>query len=140
MEITFEEQTKFVESYQCPGCVCGSDMSCFEKGDGIECGKHAPGTTVYPIVGKIFLGMMKGFDHLGSAKDMKITGFKTLSDGWGYDKFNVPVWKYLDEQNHTIVRGMSPRINAPFLHVFLENCISRIDCYEITVNDLDDMD
>ena len=140
MEITFGEQTKFVESYQCPGCVCGSDMSCFEKGDGIECGKHAPGTTVLPVVGRIFLGMMKGFDRLGPVADMKICGFEKLSDGWGFDKFNVPVWKYLDEQNHTIVRGMSPRINAPFLHVFLENCISRIDCYEITVNDLDDMD
>jgi len=135
-----EENIKnFIENYQCSGCVCGSDISCFEKSDGIECKKHIAGTLVSGI-GKILLGMPHGFNRLGQAENMKINGFKTLSDGWGYNKFNIPVWKYLDEQNNTIVRGLSPRINAPFLHVFLTDCISKIDCYEITASDIDGMD
>jgi len=140
MKIDLTEQTKFVETYQCPGCVCGSDISCFEKSDGIECGKHVAGTTIYPIVGTIFLGMPKGFNRKGTASDMKIKGFATLSDGWGFDKFNVPVWKHKDEHGNTIVRGISPRINAPFLYIFLGDCTAAIDCFEITDEDLKDMD
>jgi len=131
---------EFVENYQCPGCVCGSDIECFEASTGIECSKHAPGTTIYPNIGTIFLGMPTGFNRLGSVKDMKINGFKTLSDGWEYDKFNIPVWKYLDEDGNTIVRGLSPRTNNPFLHIFLENCISKIDCLELTKEDIETMD
>lgn len=134
-----KEIINFVENYQCPGCVCGFNISCFEKSDGIECGKHVVGTLITGI-GHIFLGMPHGFNRLGHAEEMKIKGFKTFTDGWGYNKFNIPVWKYLDEENHTIVRGLSPRLNAPFLHIFLEDCISKIDCYEITTDDLENMD
>lgn len=129
----------FIENYQCPGCVCGSDISCFEKGSGIECDKHVVGTLIMGI-GKIFLGMPHGFNRLGFVEEMKINGFETLSDGWGYDKFNIPVWKYLNEHGNTLVRGLSPRTNAPFLHIFLEDCLSEIDCYEITLEDLNGMD
>jgi hypothetical protein len=134
------EQEKFVENYQCPGCVCGSDFKCFEKGDGIECGKHVPGTTILPGIGTIFLGLGTGFNRLGPVKDMRIKCFKKPSDGWGFNKLNVPVWKYLDKNGNTIVRGLSPRTNNPFLHIFLGDFTGEICCLEITNEDLEEMD
>ena len=80
---------------------------------------------------------MQGFDKL------KVYIFNSFEDGnkeWAYDKFNVPIWKHLDEHNNTLVRGISPRINQTFIHIFLENCIDRIDCIEITEKDVQEMD
>ncbi|GAB4343138.1 MAG: hypothetical protein Kow0089_18730 [Desulfobulbaceae bacterium] len=128
-----------VETYQCPGCVHGSDISCYEKGDSLACNKHVAGTTI-SFIGRIFLGLPKGFNRLGVCDDTKINIFKTVEDGWGFDFLNTPVWKYLDEHGNTLVRGLCPRINTPFIHVFLGNHINDIDCYEITADDLDGMD
>ncbi|RPJ70156.1 MAG: hypothetical protein EHM20_15690 [Alphaproteobacteria bacterium] len=69
--------------------------------------------------------------------------FKTFHDlekNWAYDKFNVPVWKHLNESNHVLIRGLSPRINMPFLHIVLENCMDQINCLEITNKDIAEMD
>jgi hypothetical protein len=43
-----EEITKkLVELYQCPGCVCGSDIDCYQPSStGIGCGKHIVGTII----------------------------------------------------------------------------------------------
>ena len=132
-------QKDFVETYQCPGCVVGSGIECFGTGEGIECGKHVCGTLI-SNAGHIFLGMPTGFSRLGPAKTMKIHGFTKLSDGWGFSKFNVPVWKFKDEHGNTLVRGISPRINSPFLHIFLGDHLSEIDCLEITREDVEFMD
>lgn len=129
-----------VERYQCPGCVCGSDISCYEKGDNEACSKHVAGTTIMPVVGRIFLGMPTGFNRLGPVDGMDIDIFKTVKDGWGYDKFNVPVWKRLDEHGNTLVRGICPRINKPFLQIFIGNHLNEIDCLEITDDDIEGMD
>jgi hypothetical protein len=137
---TMEEKIKdAIEKYQCSGCVCGSDVSCYKPSETEACGKHVVGTAVTGI-GKIFLGMPKGFNRLGPAETMAINIFKSISDGWKFDFLNIPVWKYLDSNGNTIVRGISPRINSPFLHVFLGDCMDNIDCAEITNDDLDGMD
>ena len=128
-----------VEEYQCPGCVCGSDITCYEKSDNLACEKHCVGTLISGV-GKIFLGMPKGFNRLGFMDKTKIYIFEKLTDGWGYDKFNIPVWKYLNEHNNTVVRGICPRTNYAWIHIFLENCIDKIECLEITKNDIDEMD
>jgi hypothetical protein len=131
---------KAVEEYQCSGCITGSDVECFESHtSGCGCGKHFAGTFMPPF-GKIFLGMPTGFNRLGAYGEMKPNIFEKFEDGWVYDKFNVPVWKHLNEDGHTIVRGISPRINVPFLHIFLENCVEKINCELITDMDLKDMD
>lgn len=57
-------------------------------------------------------------------------------DKWSYDKFNIPCWKYLDEHKNTLVRGLSPRINKTFLHVILGNHLEKINCYELTNEDI----
>lgn len=134
---------EFVEEYQCPGCVVGGDASCYAgetDSKSITCSKHVSGTIEFPAVGSFFLGMPKGFNRIGSAKELKLYIFNKLDDGWGFDKFNVPVWKYLDEHGNTIVRGLSPRINSPFLHIFIGNHIDKIDCFKITNEDIKAMD
>jgi len=65
--------------------------------------------------------------------------FETFEKGWGYNTFNVPAWKYLKD-GHTFVRGMSPRVNLLFIHVFLEDCMDKIECLEITEKIAEEMD
>ena len=48
--------------------------------------------------------------------------------------------EYKNEVTHTIVRGLPPRINCPFLHIYLEDCIDKINYLEITDSDIEDMD
>jgi hypothetical protein len=135
-----------IKEYQCPGCACGIGPDCATKcGTGIGCGAHCPGTMVSGI-GTIYLGMPKGFDRRGRADNMPLHIFESYDsfmEEWkrmttlgvesgGYDFWNVPVWKFLDEHGNTLVRGLSPRVNSPFLHVFLEDCQDKISCIEVT--------
>jgi hypothetical protein len=122
-----------IEEYQCSGCVIGGDTTCFEsrgEGYGCGCGKHCAGTYVYPLVGNVYLGMPKGFNRLGEFEKMKPNIYETFDDH--YDIFNIPVWKYLSKDGHTFVRGLRPRKNEPFINIFLENCMDKIDCLGIT--------
>lgn len=140
-----DEIKKAIEKYQCSGCVCGSsiDDGCFVEENGTQCSKHCPGTTIIPIIGRIFLGMPKGFCRMGFQNDLKINifeSFESLKKTWEYDKYNIPCWKHFNKSEHTIVRGLSPRINSPFLHVILEDCRNQINCVEITEEDLEGMD
>ena len=133
---------KAIEEYQCSGCISGHNTDCFEKCDtGIGCGKHYAGTHVMPIVGKIFLGLPKGFNRLGhNNDDMKPYIFEDLKDWGEYNKFNVPVWKHLDKNGNTLVRGLKPRLNTPFIHIILKDALSEINCELITDKDLEEMD
>lgn len=138
-----EEIKDAIERYQCPGCITGSDISCFEKSDyGDGCGKHRSGTMIGGA-GKIFLGMPKGFNRLGvglgGEENMKLRVFSRYEERL-FDQWNVPTWKHLNEHGHTLVRGLMPRRNEPFLFVILENCIDKINCLEITDTDIQGMD
>ena len=136
-----ENVKKAIEEYQCSGCITGCNVECFEPhSTGCGCGKHYAGTMILPGIGKIFLGMPKGFNRLGKDGDLKPCVFEKFEDGWGYNKFNTSVWKYLNKDGHTIVRGLSPRINIPFIHIFLEDCLAKIECLEITDADINEMD
>jgi len=130
-----------VERYQCPGCVCGEDIECYKKPEfteQIQCGKHVVGTMLMPI-GRIMLGMPKGFNRYIDNLDLCIYEKFEVSN-WKYDKYNVPVWKYLNKYGHTLVRGICPRTNNIFIHIFLENCIEKINCIEIKNADIEEMD
>lgn len=138
-----EEIKKAIEEYQCPGCVCGMDITCFEAStDSVGCGKHVAGTMISNI-GSIFLGMPRGFNRLGPRlenEQMPIFIFEELKDGWDYGKFNVPTWKHKDKFGNVLIRGMCPRVNFTFIHIFLEDCMDKIDCLEITEKDISEMD
>ena len=131
-----------IEKYQCCGCVCGSDTKCYKQDNvGVGCAKHVAGTLVSGI-GKIFLGLPKGFNRLGFQNDMKTQVFTTLEEQqevYAYDKFNVPVWKYFDE-GVVLVRGYLPRLNQGFVHIILNVDIDCIGGLELNKADIDGMD
>lgn len=130
-----------IKEYQCTGCVDGSFPECYktDAGYGITCRKHVAGTGV-SFIGKIFLGMPTGFNRLGMAEKTELHIFEDYTEDVKYDKFNVPVWKYLDKHGNTLVRGLRPRINDPFVHVILGNHLDKIDCREISQEEIDAMD
>lgn len=139
---------KQVDNYQCSGCIKGSSTSdgCYKQRspNDLSCSSHLSGTLT-STQGKILLGMPKGFNQLGPWGEMPMNIFankEAFEKEWGsYNKLNLPVWKYKNSQGHVFVRGMSPRRNCPFLHVFLEDSIfNEINCYEITEEDLESMD
>lgn len=127
-----------IERYQCPGCMVGGDIECYGRGLGLECGKHIPGTFMVGV-GKLFLGMPKGFNRVGSQFDMKINIARKF-ENIHYDKWNIPVWKFKNEFNQVLVRGVSPRLNCCFLDIILEDCLEKINCLEIKQQDIDGMD
>ena len=130
-----------IEEYQCSGCVCGCDIECFELDEtGVGCGKHISGTIIAPGIGNIFLGMPKGFNRLGYDTKLIPHIFEKLQDCFEYDMYNVPTWKHLNSNGHTLVRGMHPRLNMTFIHIFLEDCIDKIDCHEVTEKEIEYMD
>jgi hypothetical protein len=146
-----EDNIKFaVEEYQCPGCISGSNTSCYKKSNNsVSCGCHMAGTAILSQ-GKIFLGMPKDFNRLGcsfgSEQQLKIEIHEKFNEEevWMGDhpmgKFNVVCWKYLNEHGHTLVRGVRPRKNEPFLHIFLEDCREKIGGVEITKEEIEKMD
>lgn len=130
-----------IREYQEPGAVSSFDPATATIQHGWK--EHCPGT-YSPQIGTILLGMPKGFSRLGPIDIGKIARsifiFETFEEGWGYNMFNVPVWKYMDKHGNTLVRGLSPRVNTPFIHIFLGNHMDKINCIEITDADLEDMD
>lgn len=134
---------KIIKEYQCCGCISGPYPACFVVSDiGHGCGEHYSGTTACPFVGKIFLGLPKGFDRIGYQKDMKLYIFENQKEQekiWNYDKFNVPVWKYQNEKGHIFVRGYIPRLNQGFIHIILEGDFDKIKAQKIDP-DTDEMD
>jgi len=144
---------KAVNEYQCPGCSVGPylEHGCTAYGKrhwSESCNSHSAGTSIGLSIG-IFLGMPKGFNRtgvgLGEKSRLSLDIFKSFDEIWDkdgkpYDEWNIPVWKYLNENGHTLVRGISPRNNAPFLHVILENCMDRVDCFEVSKQMVEEMD
>jgi len=133
-----EQAKNAVETYQCPGCVCGNDISCYknEKVVGIGCSSHVAGTIIFPI-GKIALGMPKGFNRV---KDGTLVNILQSTDDFKYNNLNVPVWKRLDENGNTLIRGLSPRIDSSFLHVILGDNMDKFDCFEVDDEFLEGID
>ena len=134
-----DKQKFMIETYQCPGCVGGCDIECFEKSDSLACGKHVAGTTIMPRIGRIFLGLPTGFCRF-CRDETKIHIYKDLKHDWVYDKFNIPVWQHLDEHGNTLVRGISPRLDFTWIHIYIGDWLHRIICQEITQTDIDEMD
>lgn len=138
------KEHKEVNEYQCPGCVCGSstDDGCFKEADGksISCQKHCAGTMAMPVVGRFFLGMPKGFNRIGTQKDLKIEIFKTQAEQeaqWVYNEYNVPVWKHKNKAGHIFIRGYMPRINEGFIHIILKGDYDKIKAFEIDIKSID---
>lgn len=134
---------KLVKKYQCMGCV-GDNEGCFKKDTlGIGCEKHCAGTRIIPL-GKILLGITKGFTRYGICEKSQMVIFQDLkqqNQQYSYDKFNIPVWKHLEDTT-CFIRGLMPRVNEPFLHIIgdmTKEEFNSINCLEITKEDLEEM-
>lgn len=128
-----------IENYQCSGCIVGCDVGCYKKHiHSLACGAHLPGTII-PGIGKIFLGLPKGFNRLGPNDKTTIRIFESYNND--YNIWNVPAWKYLDKSSgNTLVRLFQPRLNTSYIDIFLEDCIDKIDCIEISKEEINYMD
>ena len=133
-----------IKDYQCLGCILGPYPDCFEPNDsGVGCGKHHAGTMAMPHIGRLFLGLPKGFCRLGPQRDMRIYIFGSLEqqqEQWKYDCFNVPVWKHKNKKGHILIRGFMPRVNSGFLHIIINGDMDEINCLKITKKDMAEMD
>ncbi len=68
--------------------------------------------------------------HFVSGKKVKVRIMETLPE---YDLWrNRLVWKHLNKEGYTIIRGVSIVDEQPFIHIVVEDCMSKIDCIEIT--------
>ncbi len=143
MKDTSQKVIDAIKEYQEPGSVNDFDENNFnQNGVGVEWSDHHPGTFIIPG-GVIFLGMPRGFNKAtiqipGSEtlKEIKIqiyVDFNQKNKLFGeYNFLNLPVWKHLNEKGHTFIRGVCPRLNKLFLHVIIEDCMDKINCFEIT--------
>lgn len=116
---------KMVEEYQCPGCMHGCSPKTCDKyklatgGYGSWCDGHRPSTFMMNV-GRIALGLPKGFNRYGSGVDPEprqkttIRLFAAVTPVW--DKFNVAVWKMVKD-GALFVRTYSPRVNACYVDV-----------------------
>lgn len=110
-----------VEDFQCPGCVCGSDTNCgkYEPqtlSRGLSsCKSHVAGTTILGI-GRIALGLPRGFNRYGGGDVLHIRLATGSNDMPTWDKFNVPVWRY-EDNGYLFVRTYSPRTNMTCVDV-----------------------
>jgi len=139
MEIPME-----IQNYQCSGCIKSREGCYSGKNEtNIACNNHRSGTMASGI-GKLLLGLPTGFNRMGIFDDMEINIYQSFDDmdkEWGFNMFNVPVWKYLDNKEGVVfIRGISPRVNKPFIHIVLESCINKINCLEITKQEMEMMD
>lgn len=134
---------KAIKDYQCCGCGNMSYPKCYKKEEqGYGCMNHVAGTTL--LLGgtlvKIFLGLPKGFNRLGTQAELRPRIFKTQQEQreqFGYGDYNVPVWKY-KEKGHVFVRGYMPRQNLGFIHVILDDTgYDGIRCAEVNPTEMD---
>lgn len=131
-----------VKIYQCPGCIGEGYEVCYQKGRiGVGCNRHNPGT-ISSRAGTIMLGLPHGFDKTGGLENFRPQIFLSVDDliqEWSYDKYDIPIWKYLDRTT-LLIRGFQPRLNRGFVHIILSGDFSQIKCIELTNNDLEAMD
>lgn len=130
-----------IENYQCAGCVNGPALTCYLKNNsfGLQCDQHAPGTIIMPIVGRVFMGLPTGFNRIGDSKNCTVHIFESFTEDQ-YNMYNVPVWKHLNKKGHTLVRVYVPRLNHSRVEIFLENCLDKISCEEISLSQIKAMD
>jgi hypothetical protein len=134
---------QYAEKYQCPGCSNGVDTKCGFHSLALyrhDCQMHHPGTMEVGT-GKLFLGLPSGFNRLGVYNEMKIEIYPENEDLADlFDKYNLPVWK-TKYQDDTLVRGLRPRKNEPFLVVIQgQSKFDTINCVEITEDEWAVMD
>lgn len=139
-----------ISKFQCPGCTCGcapcETCESFKPSHefGWSCDNHSAGTMISGI-GKIFLGMPKGFNRVGANEQLGyIFQMIQLWDQgeklpiWDY--LNIPVWA-MEDDGFLFVRHYCPRINQSYIHVIAGGKIDSLPLGIYNVrNFIDDID
>jgi hypothetical protein len=131
------KQRHMIKRFQCCGCTCGSnpDDGCLkfeEIGNGwFRCGAHSAGTIIAGV-GKIALGLPKGFNKVGAlGNSLDIDGISTNirlkldAEKEHYNRFNIPVWA-IEEKGYLFVRCYCPRINRGYIDIIRGKTIEEI--------------
>lgn len=118
------ELFKMIKEFQCSGCTCGSspEDGCFELSVcdkfGARCKKHSAGTFM-SYVGRIYLGLPKGFNRAGlnQADSQRVNAIRLHHNSKPeFDHLNVPVWA-MEKDGYLFVRTYCPRINMTYIDV-----------------------
>lgn len=114
---------QMVEKFQCPGCVCGSDLTCgkyhWDEAQN-QCMGHVLGTMILGV-GSFALGLPKGFDKPGRTNRDELQNFMRIrlwptGEQPVWNHLNVPVWA-LEQDGYLFVRTYAPRINTGWVDV-----------------------
>ena len=111
---------EMVETFLCPGCVCGGDTSCgtYTPDDefGHRCMGHVCGTACMGSQEPSALGLPSGVNHCRRRFDERqvreivlLVRLWTAGSSPVWDDFNRPVWAMLKD-GFLFVRTLSPRI------------------------------
>lgn len=120
---------RFVHTYQCLNCVNGDNISCkMPSIIGVGCSRVML-SDVSPKFYKLPIG---GYDN--PPRMFLFSSFDNGKDiSWGeYGKDKTPVYKYLDKYGNTLVKGIIKDSLTPFIDVYPENCLDKINCELIT--------
>jgi hypothetical protein len=127
-------QLEMIENFQCPGCILGGNTQCgsFDMLDDsgmVHCKKWRP-STFLGRVGRIVLGLPKGFTRTGSVEfgDKPFTYIRLYESPekmMKYDKFNVAVWA-MEQDGYLFVRCYSPRNNWLFVDVIKDGKMEHV--------------
>ena len=128
-------QLSMIKELQCSGCMCGvypgkCKVYELEEDNFFRCTGWVPGT-IMAGVGKIALGLPRGFNRIG-AVDLKIMNYyfrlyESPEKRPEYDRFNIPVWameyKADNGENYLVIRCVSPRNNWHYVDVIKDGKI-----------------
>lgn len=138
---------KAVSTYQCPGCMRGTEAESCESADIRATGCEAQSSgTLGSGIGNFAMGLPRGFNRFGNSPERKFAIHPSYEDMIQKAPnfltiFNIPAWKHLDEHGNTIVRWFSPRINYGYSTVTLGDCREKFpNAVEITAEMIEDMD
>ena len=119
---------EMISEFQCPGCTNGgapaSKCPAFELNSdyGHSCFSHSAGTFMGGV-GRIALGLPKGFNHMpGPTRPNGESGTTLLIRNWpegtkpDWNRLNVPVWA-MEKDGFLFVRTLKPRTSAQYIDV-----------------------
>lgn len=151
-----EKKLELIKKFQCCGCTCGSDPETCKNFKLYElpsenilwCSGHSAGTILMGV-GKIALGLPKGFNRVGNIAncldyDKRTTNIRIHpqeeKSSMGYNNLNVPVWA-MEYEGDLFVRCFCPRINFTYVDIYEGGKLSEICPNAINVGEfIDEID
>ena len=129
-----------VQKYQCQYCSHKNYVDCFESVESTwdnRCVNFCI-DQLFDIDIRAFLGLHY-LDNPSVFNAIKMKIFYCPNAGILRHKYKNPLWKYLDKHGNTLVKGIRIDCNKIFFYIFYGDVMDKIDCAEITQNEIDDL-